>query len=74
MVCHLQSAFLNCISHSFILDIVLDMGGYDIEQEFFEPLNGLLNRCKSAKTLSRSAFGAYQSYRDDVSSVFCLGE
>lgn len=30
------------------------MGGYDIEQELFEPLNGLLNRCKSAKTLSRS--------------------
>jgi len=29
------------------------MGGYDIEQELFEPLNGLLNRCKSAKTLSR---------------------
>jgi len=35
-------------------DVVLEMGGYDIEQELFEPLNGLLNRCKSAKTLSRS--------------------
>jgi hypothetical protein len=29
------------------------MGGYNIEQELFEPLNALLNRCKGAKTLSR---------------------
>jgi dynactin 1 len=42
-----------CISDVALLDIVLDMGGYNIEQELFEPLNTLLNRCKSAKTLSR---------------------
>jgi len=37
-------------------DIVLDMGGYNIEHELFEPLTALLNRCKSAKTLSRFMF------------------
>ena len=36
-----------------LLDVVLDMGGYDIEQELFEPLNALLTRGKGAKTLSR---------------------
>ncbi len=29
------------------------MGGYDIDEELFDPLGVLLTRCKSAKTLSR---------------------
>ena len=36
-----------------LVDTVLDMGGYDIDQELFDPLGVLLTRCKSAKTLSR---------------------
>ncbi|KAI6120904.1 dynein associated protein-domain-containing protein [Pisolithus croceorrhizus] len=34
-------------------DVVLDMGGYDPETELFEPLQKLLDQCKSAKVLSR---------------------
>jgi hypothetical protein len=32
------------------------MGGYDIDLELFEPLLKLLEQCKGAKTLSKSAF------------------
>jgi dynactin 1 len=46
----------SCHFPTSLVDVVLEMGGYDIDQEFFEPLNGVLNRCKSAKNLSRSAF------------------
>jgi len=31
------------------------MGGYDINLELFEPLLKLLEQCKGAKTLSKSA-------------------
>ncbi|KAG6380679.1 dynein associated protein-domain-containing protein [Boletus reticuloceps] len=34
-------------------DVVLDMGGYDPELELFEPLQKLLDQCKSAKVLSK---------------------
>ncbi|KAH7920934.1 hypothetical protein BV22DRAFT_1097308 [Leucogyrophana mollusca] len=34
-------------------DVILDMGGYDPETELFEPLQKLLDQCKSAKVLSR---------------------
>ncbi|KAF8555146.1 dynactin [Imleria badia] len=34
-------------------DVVLDMGGYDPEPELFEPLQKLLDQCKSAKVLSK---------------------
>ncbi|KAI5998160.1 dynein associated protein-domain-containing protein [Pisolithus albus] len=34
-------------------DVVLDMGGYDPETELFEPLQKLLDQCKSAKVLSK---------------------
>ncbi|KAF8167287.1 dynactin [Crassisporium funariophilum] len=34
-------------------DIVVDMGGYDIEQVLFEPMVKLLGRCKSAKMLAK---------------------
>lgn len=35
-------------------DVVLEMGGYDPEPELFEPLQKLLDQCKSAKVLSKS--------------------
>ncbi|KIK02267.1 hypothetical protein K443DRAFT_677778 [Laccaria amethystina LaAM-08-1] len=34
-------------------DVELDMGGYDIDLELFEPLLKLLEQCKGAKTLSK---------------------
>lgn len=34
-------------------DVVLEMGGYDPELELFEPLQKLLDQCKSAKVLSK---------------------
>ncbi|KAI6012667.1 dynein associated protein-domain-containing protein [Pisolithus orientalis] len=34
-------------------DVLLDMGGYDPETELFEPLQKLLDQCKSAKVLSK---------------------
>ncbi|KAH7911588.1 dynein associated protein-domain-containing protein [Hygrophoropsis aurantiaca] len=34
-------------------EVVLDMGGYDAQAELFEPLQKLLDQCKSAKVLSR---------------------
>ncbi len=52
---------------------MLEMGGHDIDQEFFEPLNGVLNRCKSAKSFSRSAFDAFQN-RCDCGSDLCAGK
>ncbi len=54
----------SCRFPTSLVDVVLEMGGYNIDQEFFEPLNGVLNRCKSAKNLSRSAFDAFQSRCD----------
>ena len=35
------------------LEVTLDMGGYDIEVELFQPLQTLLNQCKGAKSLSK---------------------
>ncbi|KXN84997.1 hypothetical protein AN958_11842 [Leucoagaricus sp. SymC.cos] len=34
-------------------DVVLDLGGYDAETELLDPLQKLLDQCKSAKVLSR---------------------
>lgn len=34
-------------------DVALDLGGLDIENEFFGPLQKLLDQCKGAKSLSR---------------------
>ncbi|KAG9313881.1 dynein associated protein-domain-containing protein [Chiua virens] len=34
-------------------DVVLEMGGYNPESELFEPLQKLLDQCKSAKVLSK---------------------
>lgn len=35
------------------IDSVLDMGGYDIKEELFQPLQTLLEQCKTAKNVSR---------------------
>ncbi|KDQ62879.1 hypothetical protein JAAARDRAFT_28852 [Jaapia argillacea MUCL 33604] len=34
-------------------DVVLDLAGYDMDIDFFEPLQKLLDQCKSAKVVSR---------------------
>ncbi|KAF9447534.1 hypothetical protein P691DRAFT_706592 [Macrolepiota fuliginosa MF-IS2] len=34
-------------------DVVLDLGGYDVGSELLEPLQKLLDQCKSAKVLSK---------------------
>ena len=41
------------VNADLLVDAQLDMGGYDIDEELFDPLGVLLTRCKSAKTLSR---------------------
>ena len=42
-----------CSSLTDCVDVVLDMGGYDINKELFDPLDKLLSRCKSAKVVSK---------------------
>ena len=37
----------------YLLDVVIDMGGYNIDEVLFDPLGVFLTRCKSAKTLSK---------------------
>jgi dynactin 1 len=44
---------LHVISIHIPLDITVDMGGLDIENELFEPLQKLLGQCKGAKALSK---------------------
>ncbi|KAJ8701829.1 hypothetical protein PTI98_000580 [Pleurotus ostreatus] len=34
-------------------DVVLDMGGFDPDVEFFQPMQNILEQCKGPKTLSR---------------------
>lgn len=34
-------------------DVALDMGGYDIEAELFQPLQMMLDQCKSARSMSK---------------------
>ncbi|KDR85814.1 hypothetical protein GALMADRAFT_234908 [Galerina marginata CBS 339.88] len=50
-------------------DTVLDMGGYDIDQELFDPLGALLSRCKSAKTLSRKMIKRLEDLAQDSAAV-----
>lgn len=38
-----------------LLDVTFDMGGYDPNTDLFEPLQKLLDQCKSAKVLSKYA-------------------
>lgn len=35
------------------VDVALDMGGYDIEAELFQPLQMMLDQCKSARSMSK---------------------
>lgn len=37
----------------YFSDVVIDMGGYNIDEVLFDPLGVFLTKCKSAKTLSR---------------------
>jgi dynactin 1 len=47
--------FLHRIKSTDVMnvEILLDMGGYDIETELFRPLQSLLDQCKGAKSLSK---------------------
>ncbi len=38
----------------FPADVDVDLGGYDAEEEMLEPLQKLLDQCKSAKVFSKS--------------------
>lgn len=51
------------------LDIVVDMGGYDIAAELFEPLAALLNRCKAAKTHSKKMIKRLEDVAQDSAAV-----
>ena len=44
---------LNSLTDFLYIDVVLDMGGYDINKELFDPLDKLLSRCKSVKAVSK---------------------
>ncbi|PPR02344.1 hypothetical protein CVT24_011688 [Panaeolus cyanescens] len=50
-------------------DLVVDMGGYDIDTELFEPLASLLNRCKAAKTHSKKLIKRLQDVAQDSAAV-----
>ncbi|KAF9055788.1 dynein associated protein-domain-containing protein [Panaeolus papilionaceus] len=50
-------------------DIVVDMGGYDIAAELFEPLAALLNRCKAAKTHSKKMIKRLEDVAQDSAAV-----
>jgi dynactin 1 len=43
---------------------VLDLGGYDIDTELFQPLQRLLDQYKGAKALSKCVFEPFFSYPD----------
>lgn len=46
-------AFSQQFTNFSYIDVILDMGGYDIDKELFDPLDKLLSRCKSAKAVSK---------------------
>ncbi|KAF8971830.1 dynactin [Flammula alnicola] len=50
-------------------DTQLDMGGYDIDQELFDPLGVFLTRCKSAKSLSRKMIKRLEDLAQDSAAV-----
>jgi dynactin 1 len=48
--------FLHCNQQLIIVirvEVTLDMGGYDIETELFQPLQTMLEQCKGAKSMSK---------------------
>lgn len=45
------------------------MGGYNIDEELFDPLGVLLTRCKSAKTLSRKMIKRLEDLAHDSAAV-----
>ncbi|KIM47423.1 hypothetical protein M413DRAFT_439091 [Hebeloma cylindrosporum] len=50
-------------------DVVIDMGGYNIEEVLFDPLGVFLTRCKSAKTLSKKMIKRLEDLAQDSSAV-----
>jgi dynactin 1 len=52
-------------------EVILDMGGYDIESAMFQPLQALLDQCKGAKALSKyvlMTLPEFTSYKLDTGS------
>ncbi|KAI9569455.1 dynein associated protein-domain-containing protein [Boletus coccyginus] len=50
-------------------DVVLEMGGYDPEPELFEPLQKLLDQCKSAKVLSKKLTKRLEDVTQDSTAL-----
>ncbi|KAF6754161.1 dynactin [Ephemerocybe angulata] len=50
-------------------DSVLDMGGYDADQAFFQPLQKVLDQCKSAKNLTRKLIKRVEDLSLDSAAV-----
>ncbi|THU86256.1 dynactin [Dendrothele bispora CBS 962.96] len=50
-------------------DVVLDMGGFDIKTELFEPLQKLLERSKSAKSLSKKLTKKLEDLTQDSAAL-----
>lgn len=51
------------------VDSVLELGGYDVQQALFEPLQQLLDQCKSAKNLSKKFIKRMEALQQDSLAV-----
>ncbi|KAG2029587.1 dynein associated protein-domain-containing protein [Suillus americanus] len=51
-------------------DVVLDIGGYDLEGELIEPLQKLLEQCKSAKLLSKKLMKRPRGRQSNLMELF----
>jgi len=54
------------------LDVVLDLNGHDVLTELLEPLQKLLDQCKSAKILSRCVIN-FLFFSDRLSENVAIG-
>ncbi|KAJ2917876.1 hypothetical protein MD484_g2604, partial [Candolleomyces efflorescens] len=50
-------------------DSVLDMGGYNVQEALFEPLQKVLDQCKSAKNLSKKLIKRIEDLSADSAAV-----
>ncbi|TFK24263.1 dynactin [Coprinopsis marcescibilis] len=50
-------------------DSIMDMGGYDVNQALFEPLQKVLNQCRSGKSLSKKLIKRLETLLKDSAAV-----
>lgn len=50
-------------------DSVVELAGYDIKEAFFEPVQNVLDQCKSAKALSRKLIKRIETLQQDSSAI-----